>query len=186
VTRTQKVLLGAAGVVLGLPLLAGLFGFLLPESVILERSVVVDADPEDIYPLIGDFERGWPQWSPWSHREDPEMVLRYSGPDHGVGASQSWDSPLMGDGRMVITEADPGRGVVFDVMLMRDSFRLSSSLICEPADEGTRVVWSDRIHYGNNPFRRYMQLLVSGPLGDQMDQGLSQLQRQAEARAVAR
>ena len=45
------------------------------------RSIVVDADPSAIRPLIDDFHR-WVEWSPWEGL-DPELKRSYSGPDAG-------------------------------------------------------------------------------------------------------
>jgi hypothetical protein len=182
--------------------LGGLFvlvtgvGFCLPHSIHVERSVVVQASSQQVYPLIANFKQGWPQWSPFQNEAD-DMRMAYSGPEQGVGAKQSWESEQMGDGHMELTEADPSRGVVYDLRLMHDSFRLNGSLICAPAENeagnenggrggsATKVTWTDDVEYGSNPYRRYMGLMVKKGLGDAFDKGLAALKTKAEAQAVA-
>jgi hypothetical protein len=170
--------------------LGGLFvlvtgvGFCLPQSIRVERSVMVHASSQDVYPLIANFKQGWPAWDPFQNEVD-DMRMAYSGPEEGVGAKQSWESAKMGDGHMELTEADPSRGVVYDLRLMHDSFRLKGSLICSPAEGGTKVTWTDDVEYGASPYRRYMGLMVKKPIGDAFDKGLAALKTKAEAQAVA-
>ena len=89
-----KRVLGAV-VVLALLLLAG--GFLLPATYTVERSVVVHAPPERLWPLVSAPKR-WREWSVWTRR-DPAMKLEYSGPESGTGAAWHWTSASEGEGR---------------------------------------------------------------------------------------
>lgn len=182
----MKKALKIAGISLaGLFLLVTIVGFFLPTKLHVQRSIEMRADARDIYPFIANFKDGWTQWSPFGVAEDPTMELKFSGAAEGVGAIQSWESPEMGDGHMMIVKADPARGAEYDISLMHDSFRINGALICEPAAGGTKVTWSDEVEYGGNPYRRYMGLLVKGPLGDSLEKGLTTLKRKVEARAVA-
>lgn len=152
-------------------------GFVLPSQMEVVRSVVIDAPPEQIYPLINDFERGWSQWNPFTK---PEMDIRYTGPNAGVGAQQHWVDGN-DDGSMTITRSDPQRGVEFDLVMMQESFRLTGSLLCEPAGEGTKLTWTDRMDMGNNPYRRYMALVLEPAIGSEFEVGLQSLKELAEA-----
>jgi hypothetical protein len=160
-------------------------GLCLPRSIHVQRSIVVAGTTEDVFPLIASFKDGWTQWSPFE-KEDPNMQSQFSGPDLGVGATHSWESEKMGEGHMEITKADPASGVVYDLNLMHDSYRLSGSLICEPAQGGTKVTWTDDIPYGANPYRRYLGLVVEKPLTTAFEQGLAALKTKVEARAMAK
>jgi hypothetical protein len=180
----MKKLKIAGAVVVGLFLLVTLVGFALPSRVRIERSIVVNAPPSSIYPLIADFKNGWSQWNTFDD-EDPTLQYKFQGPDLGVGATQVWDSPKIGDGKMIITKADPERGVELDLVLMQDSFRLSGSLLCEPQGGGTttKLVWVDEMDTGANPYRRYMGQMVKGPIGQQFDKGLARIKELAEGSA---
>jgi hypothetical protein len=155
--------------------------YLLPTSVVVQRSVVVDAPPETIYSLIANLEEGWPEWSPWN---DPKYQIRYSGPKEGVGATSHWQDN--GDNQLTIVKADPKKGAEFDLVMMNESFRMKSSLLCEPRGGGkTEVTWSDDIDYSDHLYYRYFGLILDGALGEQMDQGLTKLKTKAETRAKA-
>jgi hypothetical protein len=170
---------------------AGLFvavtgvGLILPQAISVERSIVIDAPADQIYPLISSFKEGWVAWSPFGKAEDPEMQIRYTGPLAGAGAGQVWDSPKQGDGHMEIVRADKERGVEYELAVMHDRFRMNGSLLCAPAGKGTRVTWRDDIQYGFSPYYRYMGVAVKRPLAAAFEHGLGQLKRVAEARATA-
>jgi hypothetical protein len=152
-------------------------GFMLPSEMAVERSVVVDASPQEIYPLISDFERGWSQWNPFT---EPGMEFTYEGPESGVGAQQYWVEGD-NDGTMTITKADPERGVEFDLVMMQESFRLTGSLLCEQADAGTKLTWTDKMDLGSNPYRRYLGLFFEPAIGEEFEKGLTDLKQVAES-----
>jgi hypothetical protein len=180
----KKAIKIGLGVVGGLFVLVTGVGHALPQSIHVERSIVVNASPETIYPLIANFKSGWALWSPFEN-EDPEIRKAYAGPETGVGATQTWESPKMGDGHMTMVKADPQTGVEYDLMLMHDSFRLNGRLDCQASSQGTKVTWTDDVAYGFNPYRRYMGVAVKGPLGESFEKGLAALKREAEAKAAA-
>src|SRR5262245_1835870 len=75
-----------------------------PDTFRVQRSVVIAAAPETIFPLIADFHK-WGGWSPWEHR-DPAMKRTFEGSASGVGAVYAWDGNRnVGAGRMEIVEA---------------------------------------------------------------------------------
>ena len=156
-------------------------GFLLPSTMHVERSIVVDAAPEDIYPLISDFERGWSRWNPFV---DEDMEVTYAGSESGVGAQQRWVYDD-GDGTMTITEADPARGVEFDLVMMQESFRIEGSLLCERTQGGTKLTWTDEMDIGGNPYSRYMALVIGASIGDHFEEGLATIKQVAEGDRVA-
>jgi hypothetical protein len=174
----MKVLKIIGVVAVALFVLVTAVAYLLPTSVSVKRSVMVDAPPEAIYPLIANLEEGWPEWSPWN---DPKYQITYSGPKEGVGASSHWQDN--GDNQLTIVKADPKTGAEYDLVMMNESFRMKSSLLCQPRDGKTEVTWSDDIDYSNALYSRYFALIIDGPLGQQMEQGLSNLKAKAEARA---
>jgi carbon monoxide dehydrogenase subunit G len=57
-------------------------------SLHVERSIRVNAPPDNILPLISDFHR-WASWSPFE-RLDPAMKKTYSGASSGKGAIYEW------------------------------------------------------------------------------------------------
>lgn len=82
---------------------------------------------------------------------------------------------------MMITKADPARGIEYDVVTMQESFRLHGSMLCEPAGEGTKVTWSDTMDVVGSPYTRYSSLFHEGLYGDMIAKGLATLKQKAEA-----
>src|SRR5215468_3530895 len=77
-----------------------------PDEFKVERSQVIQASAQDIYPEIDNY-KNWSAWSPWE-KLDPNMKRTYSGPPAGAGAVYEWDgNSKAGKGRMEITESVP-------------------------------------------------------------------------------
>jgi uncharacterized protein YndB with AHSA1/START domain len=75
-----------------------------PDSFTVQRSAVMQAPAERIFPLINDFQQ-WAKWSPWENR-DPAMTRNFSGAARGKGAVYAWDgNKNVGSGRMEILDA---------------------------------------------------------------------------------
>ncbi|MEZ5212169.1 SRPBCC family protein [Gordonia sp. (in: high G+C Gram-positive bacteria)] len=144
------------------------------------RSIVVDADPSAIHPLIDDFHR-WVEWSPWEGL-DPELKRSYSGPDAGVGARYEWSgNRKAGSGSMEITASTPDR-IDLDLEFVAP-FKASNktTFALESAGSGTRVSWTMR-------GERNLLFAVMGPLffdraiAKDFDRGLAALKDLAERR----
>jgi hypothetical protein len=75
-----------------------------PSEYKIERSIVVDAPVEDVYPYVVIFRR-WQEWSPWA-KLDPKMVVEYGGPKGGYGSTYHWKGDdKVGEGKMTMTGA---------------------------------------------------------------------------------
>ena len=75
-----------------------------PDSFRIERSTLVKAPPERIFPLINDFHQ-WEAWSPWE-KIDPTLKRTYSGAASGKGAVYAWSGNKdVGAGKMEIVES---------------------------------------------------------------------------------
>ena len=108
----------------------------------VKRSIRINAAPPQIYDQLVDFHN-WPSWSPWE-RMDPTMTKSYEGPASGVGSVYSWKgNRKVGEGRMMITEANaPGR-VSLDLRFLKPFKSESRSVFdLSPADQGTDVTWT--------------------------------------------
>jgi uncharacterized protein YndB with AHSA1/START domain len=118
-----------------------LFASTRPDEFRVQRSAVVKAPPEKIYPLIVDL-KGWQAWSPWE-KKDPAMKRTYSGPAQGLGAASAWEGNKdVGAGRMEITEATPSSKVVFKLEFLKPiEGNNTATFTLQPAGEGTTVTW---------------------------------------------
>jgi len=80
------------------------------QTMTVQRSTTIDANPDAVFALLDDF-RQWPQWSPWEAL-DPNMTHTYSGAESGVGAIHEWSgNKKAGQGKMEITGSEPPRSL---------------------------------------------------------------------------
>ena len=67
-------------VAVGLVFVAG--GLLLPSTTHVERSVVIERSPEQVFATLDSFER-FNAWSPWAEY-DPQARYTFDGPAQGA------------------------------------------------------------------------------------------------------
>jgi hypothetical protein len=152
-----------------------------PDTFRVQRSAVITAPLETIFPLIADFHQ-WSGWSPWEHR-DPAMKRTFDGAQSGVGAVYAWDGNRnVGAGRMEITEATmPSRIVIkLDFIKPFEGHNVAEFAL-QPRGPATEIVWNMR---GPAPFlSKLMQLVMNMDkmIGKDFEAGLAGLKRLAEA-----
>lgn len=168
--------LGIGCLVLSLLILG--VGFFLPTDWQVEESVMIQAPSATIHPFVADL-RAWETWAGHRNSEDTSMVLTYTGPQSGPGASMRWSGELSGSGQMFVTRSHPDSGVWLDVRL-EDSFDSKTSVIYETTPEGTRVVFRDRGDIGMRPVGGYLVALLEPTLRYHFQLSLQLLKKRAE------
>lgn len=154
-------------------------GLILPAHWTVERSIVINAPSEKIYPYVANFKTGWKEWSAFDY-EDPSIVYTYSGPDEGAGAFRSWTSKKMGDGSQTIIRANPQTGIDFVLRMDQNKFTLKGKVILESDNSGTKVTWRDEGDSGSNPFMRIMGALMDKMMGETFEKSLATLKEKVE------
>jgi hypothetical protein len=177
----MKKLKVAAGVLVGFIVVLVGVGFALPSTWKVQRTLSVSAAPAEIYPLIANFKDGWPRWNPFGPRMDPEVQMTYSGPESGVGATQTFVGGQLGSGTMKIVEASPETGVVY--VLEGGAVRIKGTIALAANATGTLITWTDEGDMGGNPLMHYAAMMAGKMSGAPMEQGLRDLQTSAEPRA---
>jgi uncharacterized protein YndB with AHSA1/START domain len=166
----KRILLGLVAIVILLVAVA----YALPAHYIVVRSIVIDAQPEKIYPLVAN-TRAWKQWSAWNQR-DPNMTIVYAGPESGAGAQWKWQSKSEGNGEMTLTAADPDRRIGYRLYFPDFNSTASGALTFDPVSaKATRVTWTNEGDLGNNPMMRWMGLMMDRMVGRDFDAGLANL-----------
>ncbi len=163
----------------GLVLLLVVIGVLLPRTVRVERSIVVQASPEQIWPYINGYAQ-FNEWSPWAAR-DPDATYTITGPASGVGARMEWQSenPNVGSGSQEVTVSNPYSHM--EVALdFGDQGRGISFFDLTPTDGGTEVTWGFDTDFGWDLIGRYFGLVFDSLLGPDYEAGLQNLQRVVE------
>ncbi len=151
-----------------------------PDTFRVERSVVIKAPPEKIFPNINGFHQ-WEDWSPWE-KIDPAIKRTYSGAESGKGAAYGWQGNKdVGTGRMEIVESTPSSNVLIKIDFMEpfeghDMVQFTLA----PQGDGTKVT---QAMYGPNPFlAKLMGLFFSMDkmVGQKYEEGLGSLKAIAE------
>lgn len=167
-------------VVLGIVAIIAIRALFIPGSFRVERSLMVKATPEAIFPLLNDFQQ-FGRWSPWE-KLDPAMERQISTPSAGPGAVYEWrGNSKAGAGRMEILQQDPSKSVrvKLDFLQPFESHNTTDYTLT-PVGDSTRVSWA---MYGPSTFpSKVMQVFVSMDkmIGGDFDRGLAAIKSIAE------
>ncbi|MBL8569396.1 MAG: SRPBCC family protein [Phreatobacter sp.] len=162
-----------------------------PDRFRTERSALIDASAERIFPMINDF-RAWPTWSPWE-KKDPDMKRSLSGAASGPGSIYAWDGNRnIGAGRMEILDVAAPERVTIQLDFFRPfKARNTAEFTLKPEGAGTRVTWA---MFGPQPFvGKLISMFIDCDrmVGKEFETGLANLKAEVgrgspgEARAAA-
>jgi hypothetical protein len=170
------------GVIAIVALTGGLLAFVAtrPDTFRVQRTTVIEAPPEQIFPFIEDF-RKYALWSPYE-QVDPSMSRTYSGSNGGKGAVYEWDGKgKAGKGRMEIAHTSPPLMAVIRLDFVRPfGTQNIVEFTLRPEGSRTSVSWAMR---GANPYiAKLIQLVVNMDrmVGKDFEAGLANLKALAE------
>ena len=151
-----------------------------PGTFRIERTAVVNAPAEKVFPLIADFHQ-WLNWSPWEGR-DPALKRTYSGAERGKGAVYAWEgNKNVGSGRMEILEAATPSKIVIKLDFLKPfEAHNTAEFTMLPQGAATKVVW---VMHGPAPFMsKLMQVFMSfdNMIGKDFEAGLAKLKTISE------
>ncbi len=151
----------------------------------VERSTVIPAEPDEIFPQVAVL-KNWETWTPWDTDTYPSLRYEYHGTPGEVGSYSTWTSDEMGGGKLLITEVEPNRRIAYECWFEGFENPLLGEVKLDPEKEGTRVVWSGRGDYGSNPFWRWMGVaFFRSAIGDDYEEGLGRLKSAVVSRENA-
>lgn len=165
-------------------------GALLPGTVEVARSRVIERPPATVHGLVDGFAT-FPAWSPWMER-DPDMAYTISDPPSGAGARFEWrgDPRQVGAGAQVVVSSTPYRSVTVRV----DSDQLGTARTrfdIERLAGGARLTWRYEADLVQDPgfirglFARYFGPFYALWIERDLEQGLARLARLAETLPAA-
>ncbi|PPE75561.1 polyketide cyclase [Solimonas fluminis] len=176
----KKILIVVAVAIAGLLVYAAT----QPDTFRVERTILVKAPPERIYPLIADF-RQWTRWSPYE-KLDPALKRTYSGAGSGMGAIYAWDGNKdIGAGRMEIDETTPPSRIRIKLDFFRPfEARNIAEFTMTPEGDATRLGWA--MHGPANYLSKLMGTLfdMDQMIGKDFETGLGTLKSLAELPAT--
>ncbi len=155
-----------------------------PDTFRVERTTIIAAPPETVFPFIDDFHQ-WALWSPWESI-DADLAKTYSGPDQGRGAVYEWIGRKTGAGRMEITRSSPSSEVLIDLQFLKPfKARNLAHFTLTPDGGGTRVTWS--MTGTQNLVTKVMGVFfnMDKTVGKDFAAGLASLKAVSEAKAGA-
>lgn len=171
----MKILKGMLGIAILLVIVMVVVGFSQDPKWRVERSVVVNASPPQVFEYIQHL-KDWPQWSAWNPEKYPDMSYSTSDPDFGVGAKQSWNDGGM-TGELVISDYKPNDYFEYDLSMDGGEYQMRGRMSVKPADGGTRLTWACWGDSGANPFDRLMMLMFKPMIGDDFQVGLDNVKQ---------
>lgn len=113
-----------------------------PDQFRVERSIVIKAPAEKIFPHINNFQQ-WGAWSPYE-KLDPAMKRSFSGPEAGVGAAYAWEgNSTVGAGAMQILDSTPSSAIKIklDFLKPMEGHDIADFTLT-PQGDGTTVTWA--------------------------------------------
>jgi hypothetical protein len=127
-----------------------LFAATRPDTILVQRSITINAPPDKIFPLLDDFHK-WPLWAA-QDKEDQTMLRTYSGAASGKGAVSAWTSQgSAGRGEMTITgiswsssgASQPSSRIHVTVEFVKPlRVHNTHNITLEPVLGGTQVTWT--------------------------------------------
>lgn len=169
---------------LSLMVLLAIFSLVLPSKMRVERSIEVAVPANIAFEQINTL-RNWERWSPW-HGIDPHMLLSYSGPDGGAGASYNWFSqnPEVGNGELKIIKTEPYK-FIETTMDFGPNGVANGTYTFDETGKGTRIMWVMESDLGMNPIGKYMGFfLLDGMIGKDFERGLNNIKQIVETQPV--
>lgn len=173
------------GLVLVVALLVGAaYGvgqFLLPNTLEVTRTATIERPRASVFAMANDL-RIAREWSPY-YAMDPDADYSFSGPV-GAGQTMHWTSNVreVGSGRVSIVNSIENQQIE-SILSLKDQATLNSRFDLRPVQGGAHVSWTVTAQCAEgwiNVPCRYMNLILSGLIETQLDQGLSRLKTLAE------
>ncbi|RYZ91338.1 MAG: hypothetical protein EOP04_00880 [Proteobacteria bacterium] len=165
-------------------LIAGFLGFAStkPANFRYERSGIIQAPADKIYPFLSDFNLG-SQWNPYEEK-DLNMTKTYSPEQGKVGSSMDWSGNKdVGAGNLQIINLVPNESV--DIKLTMTEPMTMSHMVhykLEPVGEGTKFTWWQEGQ--NGLFGKVMTVVIDCEtmFGEDMEKGIAKLKTVVEVK----
>jgi len=134
----------------------------------VNKSILIDATPEKIFPIISDL-KNWEEWSPWVLAE-PTATINVA----KDGKYHDWDGDIIGSGNLKIEEEVKHKEVVMKLQFLKPwKSKAITTFHLEKTQKGTLVHWTMK---SSLPFFLFwMKRLMEVFVGMDYDRGLAML-----------
>ena len=156
-------------------------GFVLPSEFKVERSITIDAPADKVFVHVADL-KAWKTWGVWFKR-DPQMQIKYSGPEKAVGMKSEWISESEGSGEMQVLELSPNKKLTYSLYFPEFEMGSTGEFRLEERDGKTHVTWMDYGDVGANPINHYFAAFMDSMIGPDFEAGLDNLKILVESQS---
>lgn len=156
-------------------------GYFMPPVQSIERSIEIDAYPEDVFPFINNLQT-YSQWSPL-HAQIADAQIIYGGADEGIGQTMAWQGSASAYpfGSQEIIQSQSGEFVQLKVNLSGQDATATHAILPLANGDGVTVLTKSEIELGGFPYLdRVRTKLRQGWFNDQFDQSLMRLKTVSE------
>ncbi|MDN5215819.1 SRPBCC family protein [Fulvivirgaceae bacterium BMA12] len=145
----------------------------LPSKVFVERSIVVNARPEEVYNYLEDL-RNFQEWAYWAEI-DPLTAYEYKGALKGVGSRMDWHSEHvgMGYGSLWIVATIPPRQINLDIQLREFDKPAQMTFNFLEEGNGTRITWNFQTKFYG--YWKFFVPMMEEELGPAYEKGLRKI-----------
>ncbi|GAL86203.1 polyketide cyclase [Sporocytophaga myxococcoides] len=163
------ILLGILGLI-ALLLITAIF---VPKEYAIEREVTINKPKAQVFEYIKHV-KNQNYFNEWVMM-DPRMNKEYRGTDANVGFVFAWDGEKAGKGEQEIKNISEGEKVDLELRFIKpfESTAYAYLVTESEGNEATKVKWG-MTGKSKYPFN-FMNLMISGTLGTQLDKGLQKL-----------
>ena len=173
----MRIVLIAIAMIVGIILIVPAF---IDEDVTITRTGEINRPVDQVYNVAKDFNY-YKQWNAWSQM-DKNASGEISGPVGQVGAKWSWDGDTVGVGSLTIQELVPNQSIISRLEFVSPMTGEAQDLWNFEMIDGrsTKITWT-YAGSASSYFMRYMNPMMEGMLGPQLEIGLSNLKNLIEA-----
>lgn len=159
-------------------------GYFMPPVQSIERSIEIEAYPEDVFPFINNLQT-YSQWSPlYAQITDAQII--YGGADEGIGQTMAWQASAGAYpfGSQEIIQSQTDEFVQVKVNLSGREATATHAILPLADREGVTVLSKSEIELGGFPYLdRVRTKLRQGWFDKQFDQSLTRLKTVSESYA---
>lgn len=144
--KVLKIILIILGVLVLIGVIMGLVG---PKTYQVERSIVIDASPDVVWPYASS-AKTFQEWSPF-RKMDTTSTVEFFGTDGTVGSGFKWAGKKSGKGEQTYTVLEPGKTATTHLKFYVPwgTSETDSYMNLEPDAGGTKLTWGIK---GENDF----------------------------------
>ncbi|MEE4114947.1 MAG: SRPBCC family protein [Marinilabiliaceae bacterium] len=170
-------------VIVSLAALIVFIGLLLPKRLVVSASADINISTPELFYSVATFTDRQ-AWDPWLETEPEAEVTISSQPDY-VGSTYEWKGEKLGNGRMLVDSVFYPSFIKSSIWFMPEMEPAEVNWQLEPAENGTKAVWSLHMESAN-PFMKLMNRLMKGGLEKSFEKGLGNLKTYIESGTFTR